>query len=903
VTDPVIPDDGVVFDVWGCRGTRNLDPGVSRIGVKTSCYSLLSAPDLFVLDAGKGLVLLAHALFEEARFAAVERVHILLSHSHMDHWEGLKDALWFWRRTGRALEVTLYATPESLDVVRSAFAHPSFVPLGMLATFAGVKFAEERLEDDESRNFGPWRLSTVPLNHFIGKGESRQRVATLGFRLAHPDGMSVAYACDHEPDPDETLGLPERILGASLVVIDSYYGNEIEHDLGHGSMEFAAKIARAYPSSTVLAGHLGPQFTDETIIETVLKHAAGIQNCRIAREGDSYRWQASAGEFVSVLLERLAGRRPPANAATPEPADGEGLRALRHEMKTPINQILGFAELIQEELEDEGIQAHHSDLEKIRRAAGNLLGQVERLRLPGQPLAVPAQSPAPHQETATGKPPSGVVDSGGDELLAECTVELAEDADHILVVDDNELNRDMLSRRLAARGYRVSTAADGYVALDKVKNESFDALLLDVMMPGISGIEVLQTLRKTWAAPDLPVIMATARDNSEDIVEALRFGANDYVTKPLDFPVVLARLSTQLTLKKAKARADRLASELEIRNAFIRKTFGRYLSDDVVATLLETPEGLELGGEKRTVTILMTDLRGFTALTNDMAPEQVMHVLNTYLGRMTEIINRHHGTVDEFIGDAVLALFGAPCAGENDALRAVRCALEMQLAMSDVNDALTAAGLPQIEMGIGLNTGEVVAGNIGSEARTKYGIVGSQVNLTSRVESFTVGGQVLMTEATRRAAGGAVIVGKTMELNAKGFHEPVTVHELLGLGSPFDLTLGSPQDTLVTLPRPVETLCWVLAEKLIDSESFPATLVGLTGRGAFLLANPRPSPLVNLRMRILSDPEATGSDVYAKVSELDAAEERAFYVRFTSLRPEMTARFRAWRDAARGPGR
>ena len=273
------------------------------------------------------------------------------------------------------------------------------------------------------------------------------------------------------------------------------------------------------------------------------------------------------------------------------------------------------------------------------------------------------------------------------------------------------------------------------------------------MMPGLSGLEVLARVRERWPASDLPVIMATARDASENVVEALRLGANDYVTKPLDFGVVLARIETQLELRRQKQEIRRLADDLEVRNRFIRAVFGRYLSDEVVAALLASPEGPRLGGEMRTVTLLMSDLRGFTPLTEGLPPEQVLRLLNSYLAAMADVIMAHQGTIDEFVGDAILAIFGAPLAREDDARRAVACAVAMQRAMAELNRRNEAEGLPRLEMGIAVHTGEVIVGNVGSERRTKYGVVGSAVNHAGRIESFTVGGQVLISEATLRAAG------------------------------------------------------------------------------------------------------------------------------------------------------
>src|SRR2546426_2517779 len=367
----------------------------------------------------------------------------------------------------------------------------------------------------------------------------------------------------------------------------------------------------------------------------------------------------------------------------------------------------------------------------------------------------------------------------------------------LLVVDDNEMNRDMLARRLARLGYALAVAADGYQALAMIEAQPFDLVLLDIMMPGLSGLDVLKTLRQRYSVADLPIIMATAKDQNEDIVAALQLGANDYITKPLDFPVVLARTQTQLSLKRAMEEIQRLAAQLELRNRFIRDTFGRYLADEVVASLLDSPEGLQLGGEKRQVTMLLSDLRGFTSLSGRLAPEQVVAILNRYLGTMVEVIIQYQGTIDEFIGDAVFVIFGAPVWREDDAQRAVACAAAMQLAMTAMNEENRRAGLPDVEMGIGVHTGEVVVGNIGSHKRTKYGVVGSHVNLTSRIQSYTIGGQILLSQAIRQAVGPLVRMHKQIEVEAKGIAEPITLYELRGIGGAYNLFLPEREEALL----------------------------------------------------------------------------------------------------------
>ena len=240
----------------------------------------------------------------------------------------------------------------------------------------------------------------------------------------------------------------------------------------------------------------------------------------------------------------------------------------------------------------------------------------------------------------------------------------------------------------------------------------------------------------------------------------------------------LHRLNVEL-----ETRVRERTIQLEKRNEFIRDVFGRYVTDEIVANLLESPEGLKVGGETRKVTILLSDLRGFTPLSEALPPEKVVSLINSYLSAMTDVIMDHGGTIDEFLGDGILVIFGAPILRPDDALRAVGCAVEMQSALKAVNRQNRERGLPEIAMGIGINTGEVVVGNIGSERRAKYGVVGSAVNLAARIESCTSGGQILISDTTLRDADSAVQVSQSMQIHPKGFTEMITVHEVCGLAA------------------------------------------------------------------------------------------------------------------------
>src|SRR5208283_4872450 len=186
---------------------------------------------------------------------------------------------------------------------------------------------------------------------------------------------------------------------------------------------------------------------------------------------------------------------------------------------------------------------------------------------------------------------------------------------------------------------------------------------------------------------------------------------------------------------------------------------------------------------------MMSDLRGFTALTSTMSPEQVIKFLNRYLGKMVDIILDHRGIIDEIIGDGVLAFFGAPEALENHPELAVACALKMQLAMEEINAQNESDGLPHLEMGVAVNTGEVIVGNIGSEKRTKYGAVGSQVNFTGRVESFTVGGQVLISQATYESLSQKLDIRDAVAVEMKGVPGTVKLFDVRGISGDFEAKL------------------------------------------------------------------------------------------------------------------
>jgi PAS domain S-box-containing protein len=338
--------------------------------------------------------------------------------------------------------------------------------------------------------------------------------------------------------------------------------------------------------------------------------------------------------------------------------------------------------------------------------------------------------------------------------------------------------------------------------------------------------------------------------------------------------------------KQIEAEMTRLAAEVELRNRFIRETFGRYLTDEVVDSLLESPSGLKIGGEKRKVTMLMADLRGFTSLSERLDPREVVALLNRYLARMVAVIKKYGGTIEQYIGDAIFVLFGAPTWKEDDAQRAVACAVEMQLAMAAINEDNAREGLPEIEMGIGLHTGQVVAGNIGAPERMQYGVVGSHVNLTQRIQACTSGGQILISETTRRDVGGILRLGRHMEVKVKGVEQAIALAEVHGIGGSHKLSLLHAHDALTPLKSPVPVHCSIVEGGRIGDKGINGALTKLSLKRAELRLDKTVPALADLKIEIVGEAGREVSEpAYCKVEGAAAGSEGLLSVRFTSLPP------------------
>jgi class 3 adenylate cyclase len=328
---------------------------------------------------------------------------------------------------------------------------------------------------------------------------------------------------------------------------------------------------------------------------------------------------------------------------------------------------------------------------------------------------------------------------------------------------------------------------------------------------------------------------------------------------------------------------------------FIRDTFGRYLSKRAVDEILESPEGQKIGGRRATVTVLLSDLRGFTSLSENRDPEEMVQHLNRYLESMSKVIVGYGGMIDDFIGDAILVVFGVPEKRDDDPFRAVACALAMQNALAELNEETAREGYPPLEMGIGLNTGSVIVGNIGSEVRLKYGIVGSTMNMAARIESNTIGGQVLIGKDTYELVEDQVTAAPPQTVMMKGFKTPLVMYPVTAIGPPYDVVLkprASRDGVEINLPFQF----WTLEAKRIGNEVMKGETVMLQEDIITASVDPPLEPLTDIKLIFNFCMDAhCFEDIYAKVVSVDRKDGKTTHrLRITSVSSKDREVLRKW---------
>ena len=331
---------------------------------------------------------------------------------------------------------------------------------------------------------------------------------------------------------------------------------------------------------------------------------------------------------------------------------------------------------------------------------------------------------------------------------------MPEGSSRLLIADDNKVNRLLLSRSVELLGHRCALAENGRLALERLRSEAFDLLLLDIEMPELDGFAVLEQLKADPQLREVPVIVTSSVEGLDNVVRCINLGAEDYLHKPVNQVLLKARIGASLEKKQLRDQ----------QKALVR----RFATSEVAEDLLQS--GFALGGKRIHASVLFSDIRGFTALVESQGPEETIELLNTYYMLMFDAIGSHGGVVNQMIGDGLMALFGAPLPLDDCAGSAVAAALEMIELIQQFNIERSAAQKAPICIGVGVATGDVVAGYTGTQQRATYTCIGDTVNLAARLEAHTkvAGCGVLIDDATQRALGDNVPTQALGEVPFKG---------------------------------------------------------------------------------------------------------------------------------------
>jgi adenylate cyclase len=349
---------------------------------------------------------------------------------------------------------------------------------------------------------------------------------------------------------------------------------------------------------------------------------------------------------------------------------------------------------------------------------------------------------------------------------------VAERGARLLIADDNKVNRLLLGRTLELHGHRIASAENGRKALEMLQQahatgQPFDLLLLDLEMPELDGFGVLQALAADATLRDTPAIVTSSLEGVAQVARCIELGADDYLHKPVNPVLLKARVGSSLEKKRLRDQQKELVR--------------RFATAEVAQDLQQS--GFALGGRRITGTVMFSDIRGFTALVERQSPEDTIELLNTYYTLMFEAISGQGGVVNQMVGDGLMAIFGAPLPLADHAAAAARAALEMQEMVALLNAEREAEGKARIAIGIGIASGEMVAGYTGTQQRATYTCVGDTVNLAARLEAHTkqAGKPVLLDGAARAGLGDSFVLEALGPTAVAGKREAVEVWALSGL--------------------------------------------------------------------------------------------------------------------------
>lgn len=482
----------------------------------------------------------------------------------------------------------------------------------------------------------------------------------------------------------------------------------------------------------------------------------------------------------------------------------------------------------------------------------------------------------------------------------------------IWVIDNNKNDLIDMQHKINALGGIRSVSIVSEAALQRIIEErlgvdaiqSYPSLILISYHMLENGKEILKMLKIQPKLAGIPLFFMV--DNGEDSDRQVYYseGAMIVLEKPVNQNGILRirQAAEQYEITKSYERifqkqvseleaAKKIRSlnvQLENRNKFLCRVFGKYFSDDVLEVILANSEEFPLG-DRYEIAVLMCDLRGFSSKAEELKPDELMLLLNRFFGVMVEAIARYNGTVIEFMGDAILAIFGAPVTNERYAQSAVAAAISMQNAMKEVNELCRERGIFELEMGVAVHCGEAFVGNVGTEKMMRYNVIGRVVNECSRIESCSIGGQVLISEKILNHLSCGVTIENHLSVEAKGIRQPLQIYEISSIEGEYSCSLEKEEELLFALAEKVSLELYPIRNKMISTIPLEVVLTFVNfHNGIVEMAEELQQDISvysDVEVRTKSEDGVQFFGVYAKIIQINHKEIR---LRFTHSNKEFS---------------